>query len=151
MNGGSGGQSGMEGAMGAGDDIAATIGLFWTNDDGFDDDMDVAMSGLDFQATMGQFSLAGELASMDDDIEDATGIDSPWSLTASMMFGDDEFEAALRLQDLDDTADTTVTAVGVNWYQTGRNAYWSLNYTDYDNDAGDGSVIGVGLSVGASR
>jgi hypothetical protein len=98
---------------------------------------------------MSVFSVAGEVASLDDDLGDIT----PWSVTASMIFGDDEFEGALRYESLDDDDDTSLMTAGVNWYLTGRNAYWSLNYQAFDSDDSDidGDIIAVGLNVGASR
>lgn len=146
LNGGAGGMKGMEGAVGAGDDIMATIGIFGGDEGSVDNGQ---VYGADFAATMDVFSLAGEFAGFDEDLTDS----NPYSITASMVFGDEEFEGAVRYEDLDDDGDTTAITGGVNWYLTGRNAYWSLNYTSFDSDdAGDdGGVIAVGLNVGASR
>jgi hypothetical protein len=146
MNGGSGGKKAMEGAMGAGDDIMATIGVFFADDGVYDDGQSF---GIDFHANMDVFSVGGEYADFDTDIGDA----SPWAITGSMLFGDDEFEAALRFEDADDSDDTTAFTAGVNWYLTGRNAYWSLNFTDISSDDSfsEGSLFALGLSVGATR
>ena len=77
--------------------------------------------------------------------DDAT----PFSLTGGFLFAED-FEAFLRVQDLDNEVDATMAAVGLNYYVNGHATKWQFNVEQYDDDNIDGTVIEAGLAIGYS-
>ncbi len=90
------------------------------------------------------------------------GDSTPWNVTASFLINS-EWEVGVRYESLDNTdalpvvgldmGDHTILSACVNWYQTGKNAKWQAQWSDVDADSGfpDGSVVQVGVSIGASR
>lgn len=135
-----------EGARGAGDDLAATIGLTYADDGGFGDDS--TWFALDVSATVSGFYFHVELADGDDDTPFAGG--SPFAATVSYAIPDTDFEIAARFEDLDN--DVTVTTIGANMYMEGHNGKWQLNFIDIadDSDTVEGSAIALGLTVGSN-
>lgn len=131
-----------EGARGAGDDLAATIGLTYADDGGFGDDS--TWFALDVSATVGGFFFAAEVADGDDDTPFAGT--SPFAATVSYAIPDTDFELAARFEDLDN--DVTVTTIGANMYMEGHNGKWQLNFIDIadDSDTIEGSAIALGLT-----
>lgn len=143
-------------------DMDATIGVFGLMDDDGTDD--VTVFGADARLWIGAFQVGAEIASVDDGglgvgggatgtpfldvgFDDAT----PWSLYAAYGIVPDEWELAVRWEDLDDdTADATVLTAGVNWYPENAPAKWQLNWisVDADDEAADGDAIQLGLVVG---
>ena len=138
------GANSSDGAMLAGDEMDATIGFSYMDeqDDGLD-----AVLGIDFAMTMGQFSLMVELADGDDDAVGSLG-NAPNAFTFGYLFADN-MEAAFRHEDRDLGDDTSKDTFGLNYYLHGHNAKWQINYID-DESAAD-EVIAIGLTVGASR
>lgn len=142
-------------------DLDATIGVFgMVDDDGTDD---VTVFGADARLWMGAFQVGAELANVDDGGLGVGGgttgtafLDvgfsdmTPWSIYAAYQIVPDEWEVALRWENLDDDADTSILTAGVNWYPDNAPAKWQLNYVsvDSDEDAFDGDAIQLGLVIG---
>jgi hypothetical protein len=138
----------VEGASGAADGTNGAIGVFYVDVGDIDgtNTADETIIGVDALVTIGGgFSVGGEMA--DFDTADAT----PWNVVASFLF-QPEWEAALRYGERDNIDDETTIELGLNFYQSGHNAKWQLNFGDIssDNNANEGSIIALGLSVGAS-
>lgn len=138
-----------EGAYDAADGTNATIGVAWFDEGQLDDG---SMLVVDAQATFGEFSAQAELADLDDDLApmmfNVTEGNTPFSVTGGYMIRPQEWEVALRFQDLDDDLDTTILGAGVNYYQAGHAAKWQLNISQYDDDNDDGLIFQLGLTVG---
>ena len=139
------GANSSDGAMLAGDEMDATIGFSYMDEQ---DDSTDAVLGIDFAMTMGQFSLMIELADGDDDAVSATLGTSPSAFTFGYLFADN-MEAAFRHEDRDLGDDTSKDTFGLNYYLHGHNAKWQINYIDDESVADE--VIAIGLTVGASR
>ncbi|MEX1025750.1 MAG: porin [Planctomycetota bacterium] len=159
-----------EGAYGAGDDLNATVGGVYVHDDSISGD--ASLFGVDFNGTFGQIGFGAEIADVDDDFGMTTagdfgnyfggplggvqpflaGDSTPFALTGSFMLNE-EFEVALRFQDVDDADDRRLLTAGVNWFQSGHNAKWQANITDVsaDTDANEGTFLQVGLVLGSTR
>jgi len=66
------------------------------------------------------------------------------------MLSPDQWEIAVRYEDLDDMNDTTRATAGLNYYMGGHNAKWQLNFSTSDSDikANEIDVIALALVVG---
>jgi hypothetical protein len=115
--------------------------------------------GIDFVGRVAGFFINGEFFSYDDDWAGALGgalgtgfTEGPsfWSASVGYLLPGDQWELAARYQDLDDTEETSLITLGVNYYVAGHNAKWQLNYTDVSSDGTDleGSLISLGLTLG---
>ena len=183
------GAGNSESALGAPDDLAATVGFTFRNDDtqtklpGALGGSDTEFFALDAWGTMGQIGFGLEVASVGDDLalgtdEDfgrfssnpapsvATGTFSengtsaggatPWGLTLSFLLNE-QIEFAGRYENMDNTFDTTVASLAVNYYQ-GPSCKWVFAFSDVAADPGnlggatvtprEGSVWQVGFVVG---
>lgn len=155
-----------EGAYGGGDDLHATAGVVLVEDDTVGPDG--SLIGVDFAGTYDAFGFSAEFASIDDGLTLATTGDlgnyvgaaqptltpdsSPFSLTGSYMLNE-EWEVAVRFQQLDDADDRSMITLGANWFQNGHNAKWQANITDIsaDTDTNEGTLFQVGLVLGSTR
>jgi hypothetical protein len=159
-----------EGAYGGGDDLDATVGAVYVEDDTVGSDG--SLFGVDFYGHYGQIGFHAEIADVDDGFALTTAPDfgnyfggpaggvqpflapdsTPFSLTGSYMLNED-FEVALRYQTVDDADDRTILTAGVNWFQQGHNAKWQANITDVsaDTDANEGTFFQIGLVLGSTR
>ncbi len=158
-----GGVGKVEGAYGAGDATALTVGVSYLDDSNLDNS--TAIAG-EVELTSGPFSVAAEIVSLDtnlgfgidldgDGIADVGSIDStPWDITGSYLFSD-MWEGVIRYEDLDDTANTSVVTLGVNYFVSGHDIKWTAQYSNLATDAtlsggggsADTSVVSIGLSV----
>ncbi len=131
----------VEGAYGADDAMALTVAAFYQEDTIFDDGRVI---GAEARLTAGPFSAAAEVIDLDDQVGDGT----PWDVTLSYLFTE-QYEAALRWEDLDDNFDTTRVSVGVNRYVMGHDVKWTLQWATLDSD--DASIetdtVSLGLAV----
>lgn len=139
------GVSMQEGAMKAGDELDAVIGVGYYDmqDDGAD-----AVLLADAAFTMAQISGSVEMADSGDDALFTTNGTNPWALTLGYLLADN-LELGFRHEDRDNDEDESKTTFGLNWYLHGHNAKWAINYID--DDAAADEVIAVGLTVGKSR
>ncbi|HVS11821.1 MAG TPA: porin [Planctomycetota bacterium] len=140
-----------EGAYGIGDEDHLTLGLGYYSDD--DNTDDFTAMGFDVRYARGAFCVGLEIVDNDDGAEAATLTGSsgtPWSIYASFMLSPEQWEVAVRYEDLDDDDDTTRATAGLNYYMGGHNAKWQLNFatSDSDMDAFEIDVIALALVVG---
>jgi hypothetical protein len=140
-----------EGAYGVGDEDHLTLGLGYYTDD--DNTNDFTATGFDARYARGAFCVGAEVVDNDDGTQLATltgTSETPWSIYASFMLSPDQWEVAVRYEDLDDTNDTTRATAGLNYYMGGHNAKWQLNFSTSDSDisAAEIDVIALALVVG---
>lgn len=160
------GAANVEGALGSGDALAATVGVSYAN---FDDlsgtSGDDTVYAVDFAGTVaGQVGFGVEWAQIDDSLAATTDEDfhsfisgliftpdsNPFSATGSFLINE-EMEVGVRYEDTDNADDTTAITLGFNYYQMGHNAKWQLSVTDIDSDTlTDGTIWAAGLSLGSS-
>lgn len=153
-----------EGACGLGDDEHLTVGVAWFDDQNLDDGTAIA---ADVLFAKGAWSGIAELVDFQDDIRpDAaintasgivipsgtavTGAETPWNMSVAYMLVPDQWEAALRWQDLDDDADTTIVTAAVSRYTAGHNVKWTLQFDSASSDTAtlDTDTLAAGLTVG---
>jgi hypothetical protein len=151
-----GGVGKVEGAYGAGDSTALSLGVGYLSDGNL---ANSAVIGIEVGLTSGPFSLAGEMATLDtDDTIDITpdgGIttlttsdSSPWAATGSYLFSD-MWEGAIRYEEFDDVDNSNQMSFGVNYFVSGHDIKWTAEYKSFttDNVVGDISVIMVGIAI----
>lgn len=146
----------QEGAVGAPEGFAATIGAGYFTDDSdiMGDDFGSAWA-VDAYSTFNAFSLHAEILGADEELASrALGNVSddamPYSATAGYRFLE-SWEGFVRYQDLDNEADATIAGVGLNYYVADHSAKWQLGVSQYDDDAIDGTIFQLGFSVGLSQ
>lgn len=149
-----GGARQREGALGAPEDLAATVGLGYFTDGSQigGDDFGSALAA-DAYLTMGAASLHAEVLDTDEELamkalgnvnDDAT----PYSATLGYLFGESRWEGALRYQDMDDELDTALIGAGINYYQAGHQLKYQFNVSNFDNDVDDGTIFQFGVTLG---
>jgi hypothetical protein len=141
MGGGIG--SSVEGAYGSSQGNRLTIGAGYYNDDGANPD-NIAM-GIDASFVSGPLSAAAEI--VDYDTGAALADSTPFSAQVGFMFVPDQWEAAVRYQDLDTSTDTNIITIGVNYYISGHDAKWQFNYESVSDDVADVDWFGIGLTA----
>lgn len=156
------GASHYEGAYGGGDDFNATAGFSFFNDD--TQSGDASGFVFDFAGSSGPLGFGVEVLSIDDDYTNLGRPDiwtipsgtydlerdsTPFSAIVTWAI-DEQLEAGLRLQDMDNTDDTTLISLGINYYKSGHNGKWHLSINDMDSDFDDGTFFIAGYSVGSS-
>jgi phosphate-selective porin len=135
----------VEGAYGAGDAMALTVGGAIGDDSGLDNGM---VWLLEAALTSGPFSVAAEIADFDEDLGDNT----PWDATASFAFTE-QYEIAARYEDRDNAFDEVWYGASVNRYVAGHDIKWTLQYLRIDTDeeqqgiAFDRDQVSLGLTV----
>lgn len=149
-----GGVGQLEGAWGAADEVAATVGLAIAKDGEVDDGLHWAIDG---RLTSGPLYFAAEIVDFDDGpfviTDSVIGLNAvddttPWNATLSYMFTD-MWEAAVRYEDADDTDDSTAISVSVNRYVQGHDIKWTGEFrrVDTDNAIDDFDVFGLGITL----
>jgi hypothetical protein len=144
----------MEGAYGVGDATIVTVGASYQDDTSLDDGRVIAgEAALNF----GRFSIAGEVADIDDGtggafgrtilLNDASNT-TPWDVTATFAFTP-EWELCARYEDTDDVDDTTSYRLGVDYFVHGHGLKWVAQWVhiDTDNAVGDSDQLGAGLTL----
>jgi hypothetical protein len=139
MGGGVG--STVEGAYGSAQGNRLTIGAGYYNDDG--NIPDGIAFAVDANFVSGPLSAAAEVV----DYDTGFGNNTPFSAQVGFMLVPDQWEAALRYEDLDTTTDTTVITAGINYYMSGHDAKWQLNYSTTDDDVVDLDWFALGLTA----
>jgi hypothetical protein len=145
------GQSATEGAYGSTDERGLSLGAGYYDDDNLTDGSAIA---FDADFTAGPLYAAASLVDYDDGLGyvipagTVTG-ESPWDATVSYMFAPDEWEVAARWEDFDDTDDSSMLTIGVNYYVEGHDVKWQLNYStiDSDNSTNEIDVLALALLV----
>lgn len=157
MGGGVG--STVEGAYGSSQGNRLSVGAGYYNDDGAIPD-NVAFA-VDANFVSGPLSAAAEIVDYDTGAASATGLigpigtaalevdSTPFSAQVGFMIVPDQWEAALRYQDLDTTTDTSIITVGINYYMSGHDAKWQLNFESVSDDvsAAEFDWFGIGLTA----
>lgn len=150
-----GGVGEIEGAWGAADEVAATIGAAIADDGAVEDGFHWA---IDAALTSGPLYIAAKIVDFDDGpfglTDSVTGINTvddttPWNATISYMFTD-MWEVALRYEDADDTDDSTAISASVNRYVMGHDIKWTGEFRTVDSDnatTGDFDVFGLGITL----
>ena len=160
------GTQAMEGAFGASEEMEASAGVAYFNNDSFDDGDGFAVEAA---LASSQFSVQANLLSAPDDIgalagnadfaERGTGLGAliigdgtPWSLQGTFMLTQPNsdygaWEIGLRYQDLDDAANTDAIDVGANYYVDGHNMKYIINWTSIGSDLGDIDLIRIGVNT----
>ncbi|MBL8863884.1 MAG: hypothetical protein JNK02_17985 [Planctomycetes bacterium] len=135
----------VEGAYGAGDALALSVGGSIGDDSGLDNGL---VWLLEAALTSGPFSIAAEMADFDSDLGDNT----PWDVTASFAFTE-QYELAVRYEDRDNDFDEVWYGASINRYVAGHDIKWTLQYVRIDTDeevdaiALDRDQISLGLTV----
>ncbi len=136
----------VEGALGAGDDFAATVGLVYIDDDGQDLSLPITVGsdneayGLDFRGTAGPVGFGAEIMSIGDDL--ALGIDEDFSRIAG--FGNPLLAVATFAEDTTQVGGATPYSVMVT-YLLNEEFEFGVRYEDLDNVA-DTTIISVGIA-----
>jgi hypothetical protein len=144
MGGGVG--STVEGAYGSEQGNRLTLGAGYYNDDGATAD-NIAFA-VDANFVSGPLSAAAEIVDYDEGgfIPDST----PFSAQVGFMFVPEQWEAALRYQDLDTDTETSIITVGINYYMSGHDMKWQLNYESVSDDVSADEFDWFGLGLTAS-
>jgi hypothetical protein len=154
-----------EGAMGGSDELNATLGFSFLNDDTMGDvsgdgDTDTMAYIFDVNGNVSNFGFGAEVASLDDDYlgitdEDFSNIfdgglnalviaddSTPWNVTLSYLINP-EWEVGVRYEDLDNGEvlgangpDNALISAVVNWHTASKGAKWQAQWTDVDADNG---------------
>lgn len=141
-----------------------TLGVCWFDDTELDEGRAL---GADVLFLKDRWSAVLEVVDFGDDLEPGlalnpatgalipvgltpTGSDTPWGVTVGYLLVPDQWELGVRLQDLDDDADSFALGGAVNRYITGHNAKWTaqIDSTDSDDEALDAVTLAIGLTVG---
>jgi len=143
------GQASTEGAYGSADENNLNLGAAYYDDDNVTDGSAIS---VDADFSRGPLYAAASLVDYDDGlaalISPLAG-ETPWDITVSYMFAPDEWEIAARWEDLDDSQDSTMLSLGVNYYVEGHDMKWQLNYStiDSDNSSNEVDVLAVAMLV----
>ena len=142
-----------------------TVGVCWFDDTELDEGSAV---GADVLFLKDRWSVVAELVDFGEDLQpglllnpstgalipaglSTVGADTPWGLTVGYLLVPDRWELGVRLQDLDDGADTVALGAAVHRYVAGHNAKWTaqVDTADSDDPALDAVTLAIGLTVGA--
>jgi len=148
-------------AMGAG--ASATEGAYGSNDDenslnlgaAYYDDGDVTDGtaySFDVDYSRGPLYAAGSLVNYDNGLgffvpTGFEGDNTPWDVTVSYMIAPDEWELAGRWEDFDDSNDSSMWTIGVNYYVEGHDMKWQLNYSSIDSDASANEIDVIAIAM----
>lgn len=144
------GMSATEGAYGANnDDNSLNLGLGYYDDGNLTDGTAIA---FDVDYSRGPLYAAASLVDYDDGLGFVVpaGVEAggtPWDLTVSYMFAPDEWEVAARWEDFDDSNDSSMLTLGVNYYVEGHDMKWQLNYSTIDSDATANEIDTIALAM----
>jgi len=131
-------QAKNEGAYGAAEGTNLMVAAAWLDDGSFDDG-DALLAEVSL--TMSNFAFAAEMVDLGADVGDGT----PYDVLASYLFMP-QWEGAIRYEDRDDVANTTDISAAVNYYVSGHDIKWTVQYDTFDSD--DASLELDALSLG---
>lgn len=145
-----GGAPNYQGGYGLGDESALTIGGAYM-DDGFTSDGSAWT--LDALWAMNPFTVGASIIGQGKGYSSnlvTPESETAWDIYGTYMFTPNEWELALKYEDLGDVLSTKAFTIGVNWYLYGPDSKWQLNYKNISRDGGgvavpDGGVIEAGL------
>ncbi|MFO1011167.1 MAG: hypothetical protein U1F29_13975 [Planctomycetota bacterium] len=143
-----------EGAYGAPAGFNGTFGLGYFKDDSQIGGSDFGSAwAADAYLTYDAFSFEAEILDADEELAsralgNTTDDATPWDVTAGYLFGEGKYEALVRYQDLDNEIGATIVGAGFNYYVNGHATKWQVNASKYDDDAIDGTILQLGLSIG---
>lgn len=147
----------QSGGYGTDAETALTVGVGYFDDSTVDNSSAISVEAL---FTSGPIFAFAEVVDHDNGFGgvtsgvaskvDAAGFSdsTPWDATLGWMFTE-QWELALEYQDDDSIDDTTRIRGGVNYYVSGHDAKWQLNYTTASSDTASKEVdqITLGLVV----
>ncbi|MEL6431301.1 MAG: porin [Planctomycetota bacterium] len=153
----------VEGAYGASEEMEASAGVAYFNDDATEDADGFAVEG---SLATNQFSANATIVSLGDaaigsQLENnermivpmpIAGDSTIFSVGGSFMLTEASseygaWELAARYQDFDDPGDSTLIDVGANYYAHGHDMKYIINVTSGSSDGGglDGTLVRVGV------
>lgn len=140
------GASSTEGAYGSADENSLNLGAGYWDDDFITDGTAIS---FDADFSRGPLYAAASLVDYDDGLTGAFGGEAPWDATVSYMLAPDEWEVAGRWEDFDDTNDSSMMSLGVNYYVEGHDVKWQLNYSSIDSDVStnEADVLAIAMLV----
>lgn len=147
-----GGASHREGALGAAEDLQATLGAGYFTDGSQVGGGDFGSAwAVDLYSTWSRLSLHAEIISMDEELAtkavgNASEDAMPYSATLGFLFAED-WEVAARYQDLDNDVETTLLGGGLNYYIRGHDLKLQFNVSNYDENGTDGTIFQLGLAI----
>ncbi|MEM6672508.1 MAG: porin [Planctomycetota bacterium] len=159
----------MEGAYGAGEDLEASAGVAYFNNDALDDGdgfaVEASLAGELFSVNASLVSLGDEVGLANIDLQERIpGLSvgdvrgeadaTPFSVSGTFMLVRPDanrggWELGARYQNLDDDEDTFLIDLGVNYYVDGHNMKYIFNYTKLDSDDSDfeADVFRIGVNT----
>lgn len=141
-----GGAPNYEGGYGIGDESALTVGGAIVNDGSLDTG-ETAWT-LDALWALNPFTVGASVTGNGKGYTVAqTDSQTAWDIYGTYMFTPNEWELALKYEDVDDSVGTTAFTIGVNWYLYGPDSKWQINYKNISRNDGapDGGIIEAGL------
>jgi len=143
------------------------VGVFYVNDNGNGASADDQLYGLDLASSFGTFLVEAEVVKVDEDSGDGGGPtfggdmafgvlqpdSTPWDIAGQVNLND-AFDVALRYEDWDDSADSSIWTAGLDWYPgDDPTLRWSIEVDIGDSDAVqlDGNALRIGLTLGGTR
>jgi hypothetical protein len=134
-------QAKNEGAYGAAEGTNLFLAAAWLDDGSFDDGDAVTVEA---SLTMSGFAAAAQMVDLGADVGDAT----PWDAYVSYLFMP-QWEGAIRYEDRDDADNTTDISLAVNYYVSGHDIKWTVQYDTFDSDdsALELDALSLGLAV----
>lgn len=146
----------VEGAYGAPDDAALSVGVGWFDDggavDGGGNSADGDVLAFDAQYANGSWAMNAEMLDYSKgsvnvfDVPDST----PWAVAVSYMVQPNTWEVAARYEDADTATNLGAITLGVNYYVSGHDVKWQFNVIDTtsDNDIEETTALALALTVG---
>jgi hypothetical protein len=143
----------IEGAYGSADDLTATIGVAFSDEQASptDDGVAIAAEGA---LVWGPFSLQAEAVDYDTGYDPGVlsgrGGTTPASYTASWMPVRDVYELALRYDEFDDQFQRSMSSFGLNHYSAGGTVKLQVNLLHLESAApgGDSNLVALGATMG---
>lgn len=146
----------VEGAYGAPDEAALSVGVGWHDDgaavDGGGNSADGDVLAFDAQYANGAWAMNAEFLDYSAGSVNVydTPDSQPWAVALSYMLQPNQWEVAARYQDVDTASNLTDITVGVNYYVSGHDVKWQFNVINLtsDNDVEETTALALALTVG---
>lgn len=133
-----------EGAYNSGEETNLMLGASFSDDGALQDGTIIAGEAY---LSSGPFALSGEIGDFDNSFGTLAN-STPWAATGTYMITEN-YEIALRWEEVDDAANSQVWSGGINWYHDDWNTKWQLQYSTSNSDqvALEADVVSLGLVV----